>query len=247
MGQPYFSGFLYNWQLKSGSCSGKIPKILQREVIPEQFLYVFSEATVKILLSAVIAYVLGSASFSIVLSRLMYRKDVRGEGSGNAGATNMARSFGKLAGALTLLGDVLKTVAAVLIGKALAGDWGVIVACLGCQIGHCFPAYHHFKGGKGVAVGLAITAMVDWRITVTVLVVFILTAVLSKKISLASILATFSAIPAAVLVIHDWRYLCMVAVAASIIIFRHKENISRLMKGEEKDFHFGDEKKGKKK
>lgn len=199
----------------------------------------------KIVLSALIAYVLGSASFSIVLSKLMYRKDVRGEGSGNAGATNMARSFGKLAGALTLLGDVLKTVLAVVIGRSLAGDWGVVVSCLGCQIGHCFPAYHHFKGGKGVAVGLAITAMVDWRITVTVLVVFIITAVLSRKISLASILATFSAIPAAFLTVKDWRYLCMIILAASIIIFRHSENISRLMKGEEKDFHFGDEKKGK--
>lgn len=199
----------------------------------------------KIVLSALIAYVLGSASFSIVLSKLMYRKDVRGEGSGNAGATNMARSFGKLAGALTLLGDVLKTVLAVVIGRSLAGDWGVVVSCLGCQIGHCFPAYHHFKGGKGVAVGLAITAMVDWRITVTVLVVFIITAVLSRKISLASILATFSAIPAAFLTVKDWRYLCMIILAASIIIFRHSENISRLIKGEEKDFHFGDEKKGK--
>ena len=173
------------------------------------------------------------------------RKDVREEGSGNAGATNMARSFGKLAGALTLLGDVLKTVLAVVIGRSLAGDWGVVVSCLGCQIGHCFPAYHHFKGGKGVAVGLAITAMVDWRITVTVLVVFIITAILSRKISLASILATFSAIPAAFLTVKDWRYLCMIILAASIIIFRHSENISRLMKGEEKDFHFGDEKKGK--
>lgn len=199
----------------------------------------------KIVLSALIAYVLGSASFSIVLSKLMYRKDVREEGSGNAGATNMARSFGKRAGALTLLGDVLKTVLAVVIGRSLAGDWGVVVSCLGCQIGHCFPAYHHFKGGKGVAVGLAITAMVDWRITVTVLVVFIITAVLSRKISLASILATFSAIPAAFLTVKDWRYLCMIILAASIIIFRHSENISRLMKGEEKDFHFGDEKKGK--
>ena len=198
-----------------------------------------------IVLSALIAYVLGSASFSIVLSKLMYRKDVREEGSGNAGATNMARSFGKLAGALTLLGDVLKTVLAVVIGRSLAGDWGMVVSCLGCQIGHCFPAYHHFKGGKGVAVGLAITAMVDWRITVTVLVVFIITAILSRKISLASILATFSAIPAAFLTVKDWRYLCMIIIAASIIIFRHSENISRLIKGEEKDFHFGDEKKGK--
>lgn len=202
-----------------------------------------SEATMKIILSAVIAYVLGSLSFSIFLSRFLFRRDVREEGSGNAGATNMARSFGKLAGALTLLGDVLKTILAAVIGNRLAGDWGILVACLCCQIGHCFPAYHHFKGGKGVAVGLAITMVVDWRITVCVLIVFVLTAVLTKKISLASVLATFSAIPSGYLLLPDRRYFWMTLIAAAIIIFRHSENISRLVKGEEKDFCFGDEKK----
>ena len=119
----------------------------------------------KILLSAVIAYVLGSLSFSIVLSKFLFRKDVREGGSGNAGATNMARSFGKLAGALTLVGDMLKTALAVIIGKYLAGDWGIIVACICCQLGHCFPAYYRFKGGKGVAVGLAVTFVVGWQFT----------------------------------------------------------------------------------
>ena len=197
----------------------------------------------KILLSAVIAYVLGSISFSILLSKSFFRKDVREGGSGNAGATNMARSFGKLAGALTLLGDVLKTALAVIVGRVLAGDWGIIVACICCQLGHCFPAYHQFKGGKGVAVGLAITFVVGWQVTVCVLVVFILTAVLTKKISLASILASFSAIPAAYFVASDRRYFWTTLIAALIVIFRHKENISRLIKGEEKDFHFADNRK----
>ena len=199
----------------------------------------------KILLSAVIAYVLGSINFSILLSRFLFRRDVRQGGSGNAGATNMARSFGKLAGALTLLGDILKTVAAILIGKSLAGDWGILVACICCQLGHCFPAYHHFKGGKGVAVGLVITVAAGWPITVCVLIVFAVTVALTKKVSLASILATFSAIPAAFFAVSDRRYFWMILLAASVIIFRHSENIFRLIKGEEKDFHFADEKKGK--
>ncbi len=200
----------------------------------------------RILLSAVIAYVLGSVNFSILLSKSLFRRDVREKGSGNAGATNMARSFGKLAGALTLVGDVLKTVLAVVIGKLLAEDWGIIVACICCQLGHCFPAYHHFKGGKGVAVGLAITFVVGWQVTACVLIVFILTAVLTKKISLASILATFSAIPASYFVISDKRYFWMTLIAASIIILRHSENISRLVRGEEKDFHFANGKEGNK-
>ena len=199
----------------------------------------------KILVSAVIAYVLGSISVSIFLSKSFFRRDVREGGSGNAGATNMARSFGKLAGALTLVGDVLKTVLAIVIGRALAGDWGIVVAGICCQLGHCFPAYHHFKGGKGVAVGLAITFAVGWQVTVCVLVVFILTAVLTKKVSLASLLASISAIPAAYFVASDKRYFWMILIAAAVVIFRHSENISRLIKGEEKDFHFADNKKGK--
>ena len=143
----------------------------------------------KILLCAVIAYALGSASFSIVLSRLMYRKDVRNEGSGNAGATNMARSFGKIAGALTLLGDVLKTVLAAVIGRALAGDWGVIVSCIGCQLGHCFPAYHHFKGGKGVATSLGVLLMINWQIGLICLIFAIALMAITRMVSLGSISA----------------------------------------------------------
>lgn len=197
----------------------------------------------RILLSAMIAYVLGSLSFSIFLSKVIFRKDVREGGSGNAGATNMARSFGKLAGVLTLAGDMLKTFLAVFIGKALAGDWGIIVSCLFCQLGHCFPAYHQFKGGKGVAVGLAITFVVGWQVGVCVLIVFILTAVLTKKISLASILATLSAVPAVWFVTDDRRYFWMALIAVAIIVFQHRENISRLLRGEEKDFQFAKKEK----
>ena len=116
-----------------------------------------------IVLSALIAYVLGSLNFSIILSKTIFRQDVREGGSGNAGATNMARRFGKSAGILTLLGDMLKAAAALYIGHLLAGEWGMAVAGPFCQLGHCFPAYYHFKGGKGVSVGLVIGFAACWQ------------------------------------------------------------------------------------
>ncbi len=196
----------------------------------------------KIVLCCVIAYVLGSVSFSIVLSRVFFGGDVREGGSGNAGATNMGRRYGKLAGFLTLGMDVLKTAAAMLIGRALAGDWGVVTAGFCCQLGHCFPAYYHFKGGKGVAVGLALAFAVGWQVGVCVLVVFVITVMLTRRVSLASLLATVSAIPAVWIVNPDRRYCWMVVAAASLIVLRHSPNIERLTKGKEEEFHFADEK-----
>ena len=197
----------------------------------------------KIVISFLLAYVIGSLSISIFLSRLLYGKDVREGGSGNAGATNMGRRFGKAAGALTLAGDLLKTVLAVFLGKTLAGDWGIVIACVGCVLGHCFPAYHHFRGGKGVAVGLVITACVGWQVAVCVLVVFAITVAITRKVSFASLMATVSAIPAAFLVNPDRRYCWMIVIVATIIILRHSENIDRLIHGQEKEFHFADDKK----
>ena len=197
----------------------------------------------RIAISFLLAYVIGSMSVSIFLSRLLYGKDVREGGSGNAGATNMGRRFGKAAGALTLLGDVLKTVLAALLGRALVGDWGVVTACVGCVLGHCFPAYHHFRGGKGVAVGLAITAFVGWQITACVLIAFAIAVAITRKVSVGSLAATVSAIPAAFLVTSDRRYSWMIVIVAAVIILRHSKNIDRLIRGKEEEFHFADEKK----
>ena len=192
-----------------------------------------------------IAYVIGSFSFSIVLSKFLFGGDVREGGSGNAGATNMGRRFGKTAGFLTLAMDALKTVLAMVIGNALAGDLGNVTAGFCCQLGHCFPAFYHFKGGKGVAVGLALAFAAGWQVGVSVLVAFAVTVAISRKVSLASLAAAAAGMLTVWFVNPDRRYCWMVMAAAAVIFLRHSANIERLTQGKEADFHFADEKKSR--
>jgi glycerol-3-phosphate acyltransferase PlsY len=98
-----------------------------------------------------VSYLLGSLNFAIIISGKTYRQDIRNHGSKNAGMTNMMRTYGKKAAALTLLGDMLKAVVSCLIGYALIGQLGAYIAGLFCMIGHIFPVFYRFKGGKGVA------------------------------------------------------------------------------------------------
>ena len=200
---------------------------------------------VRVLLGCVIAYVIGSFSFSIVLSKFFFGGDVREGGSGNAGATNMGRRFGKTAGFLTLAMDALKTVLAMVIGNALAGDLGIVTAGFCCQLGHCFPAFYHFKGGKGVAVGLALAFAAGWQVGVSVLMAFAVTVAISRKVSLASLAAAAAGMLTVWFVNPDRRYCWMVMAAAAVIFLRHSANIERLTQGKEADFHFADEKKNR--
>ena len=135
----------------------------------------------KYLLVIVAGYLLGSISVSVCLSVGMGR-DVRKEGSGNAGATNMARVFGMKAGVITLLGDMVKAALAVLLGYLLLGDMGLMAGGIACIVGHCFPVFHQFKGGKGVSVGGLLSLMIDWRVGLLVFGSFGLFAVGSKKV-----------------------------------------------------------------
>ena len=110
----------------------------------------------KYLLVLVAGYLLGSVSVSVLLSRGVLGGDVRSRGSGNAGATNMARVYGMKAGVLTLAGDMLKALLAMGLGTWLLGDLGLCLGGIACIVGHCFPVFHQFKGGKGISVGAAI-------------------------------------------------------------------------------------------
>ena len=189
----------------------------------------------KYLLVIVAGYLLGSISVSVCLSVGMGR-DVRQEGSGNAGATNMARVFGMKAGVITLLGDMVKAALAVLLGYLLLGDMGLMAGGIACIVGHCFPVFHQFKGGKGVSVGGLLSLMIDWRVGLLVFGSFGLFAVGSKKVSLGSICGAV-AITVGSLIFHvSTPRLILAIVAMCLVIFQHRGNIKRLLNGTEPDF-----------
>lgn len=201
---------------------------------------------IKFLLVVLAGYLLGSISFSIWLSRLL-GMDIRRKGSGNAGATNMARTFGWGPGVLTLAGDMIKALLSMLIGYCMLGgglhspgelgDWGLMAGGVSVMLGHCFPFMHDFRGGKGVAVGGITSLMVDWRVGIAVFGSFLLLALLSKKVSLGSICGALAITIASLLCHVSLPRLLLSIIAMSIVIFQHRENIKRLLKGTEPDFH----------
>ena len=189
----------------------------------------------KYILVIVVSYVLGSVNLSILISQSL-GGDVRQHGSGNAGATNMARTYGLGAGFASMGGDMLKAVFAMLLGWWLLGDWGLFCAGAACMLGHCFPMLYHFEGGKGISVGGAIAFAIDWRVGVAVVTVFLLGAFLSKKVSLGSVLAALAiSVSAAVFHVSTPRLLLAI-FAMTLAVFQHRANIKRLVTGTEPDF-----------
>ena len=191
------------------------------------------------ILVPVAGYLLGSLSFSIIISCLFLGRDIRKHGSGNAGATNMTRVFGWVAGVATLAFDVLKALAAMLIGRRLLGDAGVCLGGMAAMLGHCFPLFHHFKGGKGIATGAAIGFMIDWRVGVSIVVAFLIGALISKKVSIGSIAAAITIIPATWIFAPRPSMIALSVFASVLAITRHHENIKRLRAGAEPDFRAG--------
>ena len=202
--------------------------------------------TIKFLLVILAGYLLGSISFSIWLSKML-GMDIRRKGSGNAGATNMARTFGWGPGLLTLVGDMVKAVLAMMIGYCMLGgtmqgpgelgDWGLMAGGMSVMLGHCFPFMHDFKGGKGVAVGGITSLMLDWRVGIAVFGSFILFALLSKKVSLGSVCGGLAITISALLVHLSLPRVLLAFVSMCIVIYQHRENIKRLIRGTEPDFH----------
>ncbi len=192
----------------------------------------------KWLFVLVISYLLGSLCFSIILSKMIGR-DIRKQGSGNAGATNMTRVFGWAAGVATLLFDFLKAFAAMMIGRALLGDVGICLGGIGSLVGHCWPLFHHFKGGKGISVGAAVGLMIDWRVFVTIIAVFLIAALLSKKVSVGSLCAALAVVPATLVFAPRPPMIVLAAFGMVLTICRHAENIKRLRAGTEPDFRAG--------
>ena len=185
------------------------------------------------------SYLLGSTSFSILTSKLLFGGDIRSKGSGNAGATNMARVHGWGAGLMTLAGDAVKSAACMLAGKALFGEIGLCLGAAGCILGHCFPAFHNFKGGKGIAVGGAVGFGIDWRVGVCTVGSFLLGALLSKKVSVGSLCGAVAIVASSLLFHVSTPRLILSIFCACLAIARHHANIKRLAEGTEPDFKAG--------
>lgn len=193
-----------------------------------------------------IGYLLGSINPAIIYSRLK-GTDIRTLGSKNAGATNTLRNFGKEAALAVTFGDVLKCVVAVLLAslvssKLISDDvYAPILAATGCIMGHNFPLYFGFKGGKGVLVSVTALFMIDWRIGASALGVFIVVFILWRYVSLGSISGAAVAIVAAAFT-KNVPVIIFTVFAALLTIYRHKANIKRLISGTESKTTFSSRK-----
>ena len=202
-----------------------------------------------VLLCMIVPYLLGSLNFGLIISRRRYHDDVREHGSGNAGTTNMLRTYGKKAAALTLLGDMLKAAVAVGFGYLVFTTWGLVpdngtyvmldcpgaaIAGLFVMLGHMFPIFYKFKGGKGVATSAVVVLMISPLTFLVCFVCFVVIVAGTKFVSLGSmigmmiyplILAAFSP--------HKGSAILCACAMAGLVVFMHRENIKRLRDGKE--------------
>ena len=203
---------------------------------------------------AVIAYLIGSINFSIILSKKMAGFDIREKGSGNAGTTNMLRSVGKKAAIITLICDILKGVVSILIavlaGKIIKNlDNALLVQLAGIFviIGHTFPVFFKFKGGKGIATALGVLLMINWQIGLICLIFALVLMALTKMVSVGSIAAAIL-FPILVAFIDqnyivptsnsNWSYLVFSIIVALLVIFNQRANVQRILNGTENRLSF---------
>jgi glycerol-3-phosphate acyltransferase PlsY len=189
---------------------------------------------IEVVALLLLAYLLGSISSAIVLSKIMGFKDPRSEGSNNPGATNVLRIAGKKAAFLTLVGDCLKGFIPVLVAAALFDD--PVIAALtafASFAGHCFPIFFAFRGGKGVATAIAATVAFNWMVGAILIAIWLLFARVFKISSLAAIIS-FCALPALIYwQVPDLEVSAIFAAISIILIWRHRANIQRLLSGNE--------------
>lgn len=203
------------------------------------------------IIMAVIAYLIGSVNFSVIISKKMAGFDVREKGSGNAGTTNVLRSVGKKAALITLICDIFKGVVAiaiaVLVGtiaKTEAIDDAVLVqvASVAVILGHTFPIFFGFKGGKGVATSLGVILLLNWKVGLICLVFAISLMALTRMVSLGSISAAILfpilAIPFQTGFIVEGNYFVFAIIMAFIVIFNHRSNLKRIFNGTENRLSF---------
>ena len=197
-----------------------------------------------IVLTALFSYLLGNLNGAILLSRLVEKDDVRRHGSGNAGFTNFFRNYGRATSLLVILIDGAKTALSCLLGAFLLGKYGLgtegmLLGGLCATLGHDFPAFLGFQGGKGIVCGFMTALVTDWRIGLILLALFAVTYLSTKYVSLASLLCAVG-----FLVLFPLFYpgkiwvTVLAAVMAVLAIFLHRENLKRLLKGQERKTDF---------
>lgn len=221
-----------------------------------------------LIISGAIGYLLGGINWAIILTRIVQRKDIRDQGSGNAGMTNVLRSVGKLPALLTFAGDFLKCVAAVLLSQLIM-NWMLMspdilfsadysptaellrcaryIAGAACVVGHIFPLYYGFKGGKGIVTAAAMIALTDWRVFIAIILTFGILFLWKKIISLGSVAcaALYPVYTFLIVFLMDYnRGFCtlwdllfatgMSLFVGVLVLIKHRANIGRLVRGEEK-------------
>lgn len=199
---------------------------------------------VSIALICVLGYLLGGINGAILLSKLVEKDDVRRHGSGNAGFTNFFRNYGKRTSLLVILIDAAKAAASCLLGGWLLGKYGLgteglLLGGLAATLGHDFPAFLGFRGGKGIVCGFAAALVTDWRVGLILLAVFALVYFLTHYVSLASVLCALG------FFVSFWLFypgrpfvLILSGCLSALAIFLHRENISRLVRGQERKTYF---------
>lgn len=196
-----------------------------------------------VLLVMLLSYFFGCFNGSFMVSHFIIRDDVRKHGSGNAGLTNFYRTYGAKYALLVIACDMGKTVAACLLGSFFFrclgwdGTLGTLLAGLGCELGHIFPVFYGFRGGKGILSGGTLVLLLNWRVAAVAWALFLLLWLTTRYVSLASITATCSA-PITVYFVygHNWLYTGLCLAVAALVIWCHRENIQRLLHGTEKKF-----------
>ena len=202
-------------------------------------------------LISLFSYLLGSLNFGVILSKVK-GEDVREKGSGNAGTTNMLRNYGKGLAALTIIGDMAKVAVAILISVFICKKLGIIneaqpypaemyVKCfsgLFCVIGHIFPVFFRFKGGKGVATSGGMVFMIDWRIALILLAVFIIVVAVTKYVSLGSLIMA-ALYPILIYIFFtDLAFAAVSLIFTAIVFIAHRENIKKLINHNENKISF---------
>lgn len=199
---------------------------------------------VSIALICVLGYLLGDINGAILLSKLVEKDDVRRHGSGNAGFTNFFRNYGKRTSLLVILIDAAKAAVSCLLGGWLLGKYGLrtegmLLGGLAATLGHDFPAFLGFRGGKGIVCGFATALVTDWRVGLILLAVFALVYFLTHYVSLASVLCALGFF-ASFWLFYPGRpfVLILSGCLSALAIFLHRENIGRLVRGQERKTYF---------